>query len=559
MVVDEVQRAGVAGRVTIQSFDWRTLTEIRAIAPGIETACLTIESPDMDTVKADTSGASPWQAGLKHDDYGNSLPRLAKAAGCGTWSMFWRNLTPQLIAEAHALELKVLPWTVNEKGDMARLIDWKVDGIITDYPDRLREVMADKGLPLPDAVTFVEHLRTSIELLPSLAKFAFGMTLIIVIPRLSRRVRLPEAVGLLLSGVIFGPHVLDVFPREHPVGEFFAELGMLLLMFFAGLEINLELFRQQITRSVLFGVATTTLPMLLATLVMLWLGYGLLTAIVVGSLVASHTMLGSTIVARLGLRGREPIVVTYGATMVSDTLSLLVFAVCVPLYASGFSASGLALQVVEIVVFVPAVLFGLGRLGARLLRKLEDEEETYFIVMLVILAVTALLAQLIDLPGIVGTFLAGLAVNAAVKDKPAKGKLEFLGNSLFIPTFFAVTGFLIDPFALGRGLANDFLPRHGTRRRARRRQVDRGRSHRPRIRLRAGGAQDNVVAHAAATRGDAGGNARCVQDRQCGRPAAGRRPDRQQRSGDRGGHGDPGTGADPAFRTPHVRHPCQKN
>lgn len=306
-------------------------------------------------------------------------------------------------------------------------------------------------------MTFVEHLRTSIELLPSLAKFAFGMTLIIVIPRLSRRVRLPEAVGLLLSGVIFGPHVLDVFPREHPVGEFFAELGMLLLMFFAGLEINLELFRQQITRSVLFGVATTTLPMLLATLVMLWLGYGLLTAIVVGSLVASHTMLGSTIVARLGLRGREPIVVTYGATMVSDTLSLLVFAVCVPLYASGFSASGLALQVVEIVVFVPAVLFGLGRLGARLLRKLEDEEETYFIVMLVILAVTALLAQLIDLPGIVGTFLAGLAVNAAVKDKPAKGKLEFLGNSLFIPTFFAVTGFLIDPFALGRGLANDFF------------------------------------------------------------------------------------------------------
>ena len=403
-------------------------------------------------------------------------------------------------------------------------------------------------------MTFVEHLRTSIELLPSLAKFAFGMTLIIVIPRLSRRVRLPEAVGLLLSGVIFGPHVLDVFPREHPVGEFFAELGMLLLMFFAGLEINLELFRQQITRSVLFGVATTTLPLLLATLVMLWLGYGLLTAIVVGSLVASHTMLGSTIVARLGLRGREPIVVTYGATMVSDTLSLLVFAVCVPLYASGFSASGLALQVVEIVVFVPAVLFGLGRLGARLLRKLEDEEETYFIVMLVILAVTALLAQLIDLPGIVGTFLAGLAVNAAVKDKPAKGKLEFLGNSLFIPTFFAVTGFLIDPFVLGRGLANDFFLATGLDRRARRRQVDRGRSGRPRIRLRAGGAQDNVVAHAAATRGDAGGNARCIQDSQCGRPAAGRRPDRQQRSGDRGGHGDPGTGADPAFRTPHVRH-----
>lgn len=149
MVVDEVQRVGMEGQVTIQSFDWSTLIEVRKIAPGIETACLTIESPDMDTVKADTSGASPWQAGLKRDDYANSLPQLAKAAGCGTWSMFWRNLTPERIAEAHALQLKVLPWTVNEKDDMRRLIDWKVDGIITDYPDRLREVMVDKRLPLP--------------------------------------------------------------------------------------------------------------------------------------------------------------------------------------------------------------------------------------------------------------------------------------------------------------------------------------------------------------------------------------------------------------------------
>jgi Kef-type K+ transport system membrane component KefB len=141
--------------------------------------------------------------------------------------------------------------------------------------------------------------------------------------------------------------------------------------------------------------------------------------------------------------------------MVSDTLSLLVFAICVPMYASGFSASALAFQVTEIVAFVPLILFGLGRGGAYLLSKVESDEETYFILMLGMLAVTALLAQLINLPGIVGTFLAGLAVNAAVKDKPAKTKLEFLGNSLFIPIFFIVTGFLIDPLALARGLNED--------------------------------------------------------------------------------------------------------
>ena len=176
----------------------------------------------------------------------------------------------------------------------------------------------------------LDYLHKAVEVLPVLAKFAVCMMLIVIIPRLSRRVHLPEAVGLLLAGVLFGPHVLDIFPTQHPVLQFFAEVGMLLLMFFAGLEIDLTLFRQKIYRSLGFGVVTTTLPLLLGTLVTLWLGYDLLPAIVVGSLLSSHTMLGSTIVARLGARSLEPMVVTTGATMVSDTLSLLVFAVCVP-------------------------------------------------------------------------------------------------------------------------------------------------------------------------------------------------------------------------------------
>ena len=82
-------------------------------------------------------------------DHGGSLPALVKAAGCGTWSMYWRNLTPGDLAAAHALGLKVLPWTVNERADMRSLIDLGVDGLITDYPDRLREVVAEKGMTPP--------------------------------------------------------------------------------------------------------------------------------------------------------------------------------------------------------------------------------------------------------------------------------------------------------------------------------------------------------------------------------------------------------------------------
>ena len=304
-------------------------------------------------------------------------------------------------------------------------------------------------------MSVLEFLHRVIALLPALARFAILMALIVIVPRLSRRIRLPELVGLLLSGVVLGPHLLDVFPRQHPVAQFFSELGMLLLMFITGLEINLTLFRQKIFRSVVFGVTTTLIPLLLGALAVRCLGYDLLPAIVVGSILSSHTLLGSTIVAKLGLRRLEPIVVVIGGTMVSDTLSLLVFAVCVPSFAGGFSASRLAVQIIEIIVFVPVVLFGLSRAAVYVLRKVENDEETYFVLMLGILAVTAMLAQLINLPGIVGAFLAGLAVNAAVQDKPAKSKLEFLSSTLFIPAFFVVTGFLIDPLAVARSLAED--------------------------------------------------------------------------------------------------------
>lgn len=148
-VVDAVRAAGLADRTTIQSFDWRTLIEVARIAPEIPTACLTIETPNNDTVRAGPDGASPWHAGLRAADHGNSLARLARAAGCSIWSMFWRNLTPQLLGQAKSAGLAVIPWTVNEPADMRRLIEWGVDGIITDYPDRLRSVLAQANRALP--------------------------------------------------------------------------------------------------------------------------------------------------------------------------------------------------------------------------------------------------------------------------------------------------------------------------------------------------------------------------------------------------------------------------
>ena len=303
----------------------------------------------------------------------------------------------------------------------------------------------------------ISFLRDHLFTMPVLAKFAVGMVMLVIIPRFSRRVHVPVPVGLLLSGVIVGPYVLDIFGTVRPIADFLAELGKLLLMFFAGLEINLELFRRARNRSIALGIATTAFPQVLGTIVGLSFGYAAIPAIVIGSLLASHTLLGLSIVNRLGLGSLEPVTVAVGATVMSDTLSLVVFAICVSIYTTGFSPSGLALLLAEIAGYIVLVLFGLSRLGAYVLKRVENEEDAYFVLMLSIMAIAGVLADAIQLPGIVGAFLAGLAINASAQNAPASVKLEFLSKSLFIPIFFVVTGFLINPVTFVYGIFDNFL------------------------------------------------------------------------------------------------------
>jgi glycerophosphoryl diester phosphodiesterase len=152
LVVAAVREAKMSDRVEVLSFDWRTLVEVKKLAPDIRTVCITQVTQNFDNVKGLFGRPSAWTAGFDLSKYGDSVPRLVHAAGCDTWSSFFRNLTPAAVDEAHALGLKVLPWTVNDAADMARLIDWKLDGLITDYPDRARKVMADKGIALPPTI-----------------------------------------------------------------------------------------------------------------------------------------------------------------------------------------------------------------------------------------------------------------------------------------------------------------------------------------------------------------------------------------------------------------------
>lgn len=148
LTLEELKRANAIARTSLLSFDWRTLKIAKKLAPELATTCITAEYPNFDTTKVDASGASPWHAGLKPADHGNSLPRLVQAAGCSTWSANFQSMTRARIDEARALGLKVLVWTVNQPADIARMLDLGVDGVVTDYPDRARKLLVERGIAI---------------------------------------------------------------------------------------------------------------------------------------------------------------------------------------------------------------------------------------------------------------------------------------------------------------------------------------------------------------------------------------------------------------------------
>lgn len=149
-LVDLILREGMAPRVTIQSFDWRTLQAVQRIAPQVPTVYLSAQQRFLDNIAADKVLSSPWTAGFQHKDYG-SVPKMVKAAGGAIWSPFFGDLTELNVNEAHAIGVRVVVWTVNEAAQIDKLLDLGVDGIISDRPDVVRQAMEKRGLALPPA------------------------------------------------------------------------------------------------------------------------------------------------------------------------------------------------------------------------------------------------------------------------------------------------------------------------------------------------------------------------------------------------------------------------
>ncbi|MCC5656714.1 cation:proton antiporter [Nostoc sp. XA010] len=283
--------------------------------------------------------------------------------------------------------------------------------------------------------------------------FAILLVVILVIPIMFERLRLPGLVGLVFSGLVLGPSGWNLFQSDLSMINLLSDIGLIYLLFVAGLEVDLEQFRRQKSRAFGFASLTFSVPLVMGTLVGLILGYGWNTSILVGSLFASYTLLAYPIISRLGVINNEAVTVTIGAKIFTDIGSILILAVCVGVaHAGTFSFAKLLSLSGWLIIYSVAVVAGFDWAGKEFFKRSGDDEGNKFLFVLLSVFLAAVGAQLIGIEKIVGAFLAGLAVNEAVGEGPVKQKMVFIGSVLFIPIFFVDLGLTINLPALVNNL-----------------------------------------------------------------------------------------------------------
>jgi Kef-type K+ transport system membrane component KefB len=298
-----------------------------------------------------------------------------------------------------------------------------------------------KGNPLTESLRVLPELPITDPLL----QFTLLITVVLIVQVALERLFVPALLGLLLVGMLLGPGGAEVLPRE-PVVGLLGSIGLVYIMFMAGLEIDLSVVRKHKAETFGFGALAFVFSLLLGAGAGLILGFSPAAALMLGTLLSSHTLVAYPILKRLQLLGARPAVAAIGGTVLTDTLALLLLAVLLQTAGSGESGAGqwwLPLLLLAGLVLVSVAVFPL--LARTIFQRewVTPAEKTLFV--LFVLLLLSSVAELIGTEKILGAFLAGLCLNKVLGEhEDTRCHVEFVGRMLFMPFFFVATGMLLE-------------------------------------------------------------------------------------------------------------------
>lgn len=275
-------------------------------------------------------------------------------------------------------------------------------------------------------------------------KFLLILLIILAAPLLLNKLRIPHLLGLIIAGAIIGPHGFNLVLRDSSI-ILSGTAGLLYIMFLAGLEIDMADFKRNSTKSLVFGMYTFLIPMILGTVVGIWvLRFNVLTSVLLASMFASHTLIAYPIISKLGISKNKAVSITVGGTMITDTLALLVLTIIVGMATGQVNDMFWIRLGVSILIFALIVLFGFPFIGRWFFKHVHDNISQYIFV-LVMVFLGSFLALVAGMEAIIGAFLSGLALNRLIpQSSPLMNRVEFVGNAIFIPFFLLGVGMLID-------------------------------------------------------------------------------------------------------------------
>lgn len=275
-------------------------------------------------------------------------------------------------------------------------------------------------------------------------KFLLILLIILAAPLLLNKLRIPHLLGLIIAGAIIGPHGFNLVLRDSSI-ILSGTAGLLYIMFLAGLEIDMADFKRNSTKSLAFGMYTFLIPMILGTVVGIWvLRFNVLTSVLLASMFASHTLIAYPIISKLGISKNKAVSITVGGTMITDTLALLVLTIIVGMATGQVNDMFWIRLGVSILIFALIVLFGFPFIGRWFFKHVHDNISQYIFVLVTVF-LGSFLAQVAGMEAIIGAFLSGLALNRLIpQSSPLMNRVEFVGNAIFIPFFLLGVGMLID-------------------------------------------------------------------------------------------------------------------